>query len=194
MWVLVSANDYLFYLGVCYCLCACSYILSQCTPVCLCVFQVYRSVLISGRRRRHSASSNAHKQTPAGTVQQDPGALVKKMPRPPTLLDLGDCNPSSLPQQVATAARSQSGPAAPCQPPSLAAPRPRPPAGRPPRRARGRGRRMRGRSGSSEETSFFSTTASTSSRCGTLRSSTRRRYGTSLSRLLPHPHTSTNRM
>ncbi|XP_075884813.1 retinoblastoma-like protein 2 isoform X2 [Nelusetta ayraudi] len=41
---------------------------------------VYRSVLISGRRRRHSASSDAHKQDPAGTALQDPGGDSSPVP------------------------------------------------------------------------------------------------------------------
>ncbi len=48
-------------------------LLARVCVVCVCVLQVYRSVLISGRRRRHSGSTDTNKHNSSADTNQDPG-------------------------------------------------------------------------------------------------------------------------
>lgn len=140
-----------------------------------CVCQVYRSVLISGRRRHHSGSNDAHKQGSPADGRQDPGV---KRTTPITTLTCTQWTTINKtlplpPQQVETSVLSPCAPAAPCPPPSRAAPPP--PLPTPPARPRPRRLWLTVRR-SSEGTWSSSTTAFTSNRCGTLRWDTQQRY------------------
>lgn len=139
------------------------------TFMCFCVYQVYRCVLISGRRKHQSGSNGTKKTDSTADISQDSGEtqiLNKSFSFECDILDL--CNP---PQLMETTVQFLFAPAARCPPLSLEVPPPPPPA-TPSRHALRLVLGVRLRERRSKETWSISTTTFMLSRWGALLSDT----------------------